>query len=232
MKPKLFAKKYVDNLSKPVEIIYKGETHKIQVNFCSNPFCKWYGKEQFHYNNFKGKPHRYRLSGQGAGIKSGKSLFCNPDPTQSSAGIALNCSTTAYSNWSLAEEIKRLIEIESVTDVNPKYIYHRDGYKNFSLTPVDNPGQFSKRGKSVSNSVRWQCKVCRKITNILPENQERFNYKQKRNEVLPQFANLLLSRVPVKNTCAILKIASGTYYNKLEWLYICYCPVNFISNLQ
>ena len=29
----------------------------------------------------------------------------------------------------------------------------------------------------------------------------------------------LLSRTPVKRTCEKLKIASGTYYNKLEWIY-------------
>jgi len=58
-----------------------------------------------------------------------------------------------------------------------------------------------------------------KMTNTLPGIRECFTYHQKRNDILPLFADLLLNRVPVKRTCEILGIGNSTYYNKLEILY-------------
>lgn len=52
----------------------------------------------------------------------------------------------AYSNWSLAEKIARLVRDERVIDVNPKYDFHKKDCPNDGLTPFDNPGAFRKKG--------------------------------------------------------------------------------------
>lgn len=49
--------------------------------------------------------------------------------------------------------------------------------------------------------------------------RENFSYNQKKNDILPLFTELLISRTPVKRTCEILNISPKTYYHKLEWLY-------------
>lgn len=53
----------------------------------------------------------------------------------------------------------------------------------------------------------------------MPTQRRCFTYNQKRNDILPKFANQILGRTPVKRTIDILKIGSSTYYNKLEWLF-------------
>ncbi|MBU3141918.1 hypothetical protein [Clostridium sp. CF012] len=49
--------------------------------------------------------------------------------------------------------------------------------------------------------------------------EENFGYHQKKNDIIPLFAKLLLNRTPVKRSCEILQVSPTTYYNKLEWLY-------------
>ncbi|MBM7571200.1 insertion element protein [Aquibacillus albus] len=53
----------------------------------------------------------------------------------------------------------------------------------------------------------------------MPTTKQSVVYHQKRNEIVPSFAKLILNRTPVKRTCEILGIANGTYYKNLEWLY-------------
>lgn len=38
---KKFAFRYNHMLFLPIEFTWNGFTHKIQYNFCTNPFCKW-----------------------------------------------------------------------------------------------------------------------------------------------------------------------------------------------
>ena len=79
--------------------------------------------------------------------------------------------------------------------------------------------QVVKQGKSTGKSDKWQCKECGKYTNVLPSRGKSYNYHQKKNVILPLFAELLLNRMPVKRTCEILGIGVNTYYSKLEILY-------------
>lgn len=102
---------------------------------------------------------------------------------------------------------------------NKDYIFHKNDCSNKSASPFTTPSEFHKRGKSSSNSQKWQCKYYKRITNVLPSRANCTNYNQKRNDILPLFAKLLISRTPVKRTCSILNITPSTYYNKLEWLY-------------
>lgn len=214
----IFAKKYRDALYKPVTLTFNGSDHKIQKNFCTDPYCKWFNKDQKRFDNIKNKPYRYKL---GTNNDNTKFIRCNSDPEGNSDGITLNCYNTALSNWSIAEEIKRLSTNDTVKDMvdNKDYVFHREDCPKKDLTPFDNPKDFYKRGKSTGKSQKWQCKLCKKITNELPERANSSNYHQKRNDILPRFSDLLISRTPVSRACNILGVSPSTYYNKLEWLY-------------
>jgi hypothetical protein len=214
MTPFQFSKKYSDMLFKPVPITYKGIEYNIQMNFCSNPFCKLYGKDQLKFDSIKSKPSRYRLTGD----KDSKHIACNPfeDTTES---ISLGCYSNPYSNWSIAEEIKRLATNDSVQDVEPEYNFHKPGCANIHSSPFEYPELFRKRGKSTGKSIKWQCKTCEKFTNVLPTRKENYQYHQKKNDIIPDLVKLLLSRVPIRRSCEILKVSPSTYYAKLEWVY-------------
>jgi transposase-like protein len=211
--PKQFGTRYKELLFRPVEFETNGHSYQIQLNHCVNPYCKWYGLPQRKFDT-KGKPSRYKLIGSG----NDKSLKCNPDPLNKS-GAVLGTRTYTISNWSVVEEIKRLKRIETVKDIEPEYKFHKEECSNSDLTPFNEPKAFYKRGKSKSNSQRYQCKECKKFTNVLPNQRQSTTYHQKRNDVLPMFAKLLLNRTPVTRTCEILGIGRGTYYDKLEILY-------------
>jgi hypothetical protein len=118
-------------------------------------------------------------------------------------GVVSHISSYPYSNWSIAEEINRLVRIETVQDVEPDYAFHKEGCINEGFTPFDHKKEFYKQGKSTSNSQRWQCKQCKKITNVLPNRKQSTTYHQQRNDILPTFAKLLLNKVPISCACEI-----------------------------
>lgn len=213
-----FAKKYRGMLFRTVNITVNGTKHKIQMNFCTNHYCKWFNQQQMRFDKVRNKPFRYKLVG---GKNYDKRIFCNPDPTGNTDGTTFNCQSTTLSNWSIAEEIKRLSINDTVSDLldTNDYKFHKEDCPNIELTPFIASNEFYKRGKSSSKSQKWQCKSCKKITNVLPSRNICTNYHQKRNDILPLFAKLLISRTPVKRTCDILSVTPTTYYNKLEWLY-------------
>jgi transposase-like protein len=214
---KKFASRYNHMLFLPVEFSWKGQKHQIQYNFCTNPFCKWCGQDQLKFETIKGKPSRYKLSGTG----SRKGIVCNPDPIHPSRGMTLGCYSSAVSNWSVAEEISRLIRINQTQDVEPEYRFHKDDCSAEHLTPFESPKEFYRQGKTKNNAQRWQCKVCKKKTSTLPNKRQSTTYNQKRNDILPLFAKLLVNKNSISRTCDILEIGVSTYYNKLEWLYRC-----------
>lgn len=220
LSPMKFAKRYHDMLFKPVHFTWNGNQYEVQYNHCTNPFCESFGLQQERFTTIKNKPYRYKLHGSKNG--KAKRIFCNsiPIPTKLPK-TSLGCDTFALSNWSVGEEIKRLVELQTVEEIQPEYIFHHEGCSNGHLNPFAQPKNFYRRGKSAGNSQKYQCKECKKITNVLPSKKESTTYHQKRNDILPQFARLLLSKTPVKRTCEYLGIGSKTYYTKLEWIYRC-----------
>lgn len=210
-----FAKKYRGLLFKEVTLNVDGAEHEIQANFCTSPFCRWFGLPQHKYQEIKNKSSRYKLVGK---IDS-KSIKCNEVPTDDHDGIVIDNWVSPLSNWSLAEEITRLIDINTVAPMETEYTFHREDCSDVALNPFDNPTAFYKSGKSSSNSQKYQCKKCGKITNVLPTQRECFTYHQKKNDILPKFAMQILSRTPVTRTLELLNIGASTYYNKLEWLH-------------
>jgi transposase-like protein len=210
-----FAKRYHKMLFQPVSFQWNGISYSIQNNHCTNSYCESFGMPQKKFETVKGKPSRYKLIGANT-----KKLHCNENPSPSKTNrTTLGCYSSVLSNWSVAEEIKRLVESETVVDLVPEYEFHKTGCVNDGSTPFDEPKLFYKRGKGKANSQRYQCKTCKKFTNVLPSQRESTTYHQKRNDILPMFTRLLLARSPVSRTCDVLKIGRKTYYTKLEWMY-------------
>lgn len=224
LSPDEFAKKYRNSWYRPVTIMFKGKVHQIQLNRCTDPFCKWFGMPQERFTEARNKPSRYKLTGT---MRSAHKFVCNPDPLRSTSGTTWDCTTVVLSNWSIAEEIARLAKNDKVRQVEPTYNFHHEDCENYGITPFDSPSHFYRKGKTKVNTQRWQCKSCKKLTNILPTRRESFNYHQQRNNILLPLANDLLSRTPIKRTCEVLGISPTTYYSKLEWLY--YCCLEFLN---
>lgn len=170
---------------------------------------------QYKYQEIKNKPSRYKLDGK----QYKKQIVCNDIKGVIAEGLVIKTGVVPVSNWSLASEIKRLIDINTIVDDEPEYSYHYESCSVNMLNPFDNPKDFYKRWKSSSNSPKFQCKKCKKITNVRPDQRECFSYHQKRNDILIQLFKQLISRTPVTRTIELLDIGSSTYYNKLELLY-------------
>lgn len=220
LSPIKFAKRYHGMLFRPTNFIWNGHKYEMQYNYCTNPFCESFGLTQQRYTTIKHKPYRYKLFG--SKNDKTKRIICNPIPiTTNIPKMSLGCKTFTISNWSVAEEVKRLIELQTIEEVLPEYVFHKENCPNGQSNPFNHPKNFYKRGKSSGNSQKYQCKECKKMTNVLPTKRESTTYHQKRNDILPQFVKLLLNKSPVKRTCEILGIGSKTYYTKLEWLYRC-----------
>lgn len=215
LNPKKFATRYNPMLYLPTTFTLNGESHSIQYNYCINPYCHNFGQEQVRFEEIKGKPSRYKMTGTSK--DNTKGLYCNDNPLGN--GISLNCYSSPVSNWSLAEEIKRLVRIGSIQDIEPDYQFHREDCSEDGTTPFAEPKKFYKRGKNKANSQRYQCKTCKKFTNVLPKRESATTYHQKKNDILPIFARMLVGKVSVSRTCEILQIGVGTYYHKLEWIY-------------
>lgn len=211
-------KDYRHLVYEPSTLLINETTYELQFNKCYNPYCKWYGLAQKKYDDVKNKPSRYKLEGGRDGATEQR-IRCNDVIDTSIEGESLSNTNEIVSNCSVGEEIKRLLTINSVEPIEKEYIFHKDGCLCSYANPFENKELFYLRGKSSSNSTKYQCKDCKKITNVLSSNRECFNYYQGRNDILVQFTKYLMSRTPVKRTCEKLEIASGTYYSKLEWLY-------------
>ncbi|MFU8690881.1 insertion element protein [Rossellomorea sp. FS2] len=212
--PNRFATKFRSTLFRPVKTRLKGQEFVIQMNCCMSPYCSNFGLPQVKYD-VKGKPQRYTLDSNSQKSR----LYCNSALIELNTNNTLGCVNTTLSNWAIAEEIKRLEEINSVVPMETEYQFHRDDCEHQDKTPFNHRDSFRSRGKSTSNSPKYQCKFCSKITNVLPTNRQSTTYHQKRNDILPIFAELITNHVPVRRVVKILGIGSETYYHKLKWLY-------------
>ena len=217
LEPSKFSKRYNNLLYRSVSFFLNGKEHKIQYNFCGNPYCKWHGLPQVKFTSVKGHPSRYRLSGRGKG--ENQAIICNDDPVGMIKGMTWRCTTSPVSNWSIAEEIKRLVHIETIKDVEPNYQFHKEVCIHEGKTPFKDVHLFYKQGKSKTNAQVWQCKTCKKKTSLMPTRKQSTTYHQKRNDILPSLVMDLLNRTPVTRTCEKLGIGVSTYYHKLEWIY-------------
>lgn len=200
------------------------KTYSIQLNRCTNPFCQFYGLPQHRYEALKYKPSRYRLIGAKGGKLSKTNLYqaqlrCNQVEDIDLEGVSLENETNMVSNWSVAEEIARLITLNQTVPIEKEYVFHRDGCSHSDTTPFSHPKVFYRKGKVESGAQKYQCKQCLKKTSVLPKQDEAFNYGQKRNDVVLSIINDVLNRTPVSGTIRKLNIGASTYYHKIEWAY-------------
>lgn len=203
----------------PVRFEFNGATHTIQLNHCTDPFCRWYGEDQQELKKLAvtgRKRYRYKLTGSPEA--DDRALTCNEDPY--TPGAVGGCNTRPISTWSAGEEIKRLVTINSVVDLEPTYVFHKDECSEYGVTPFENPKYFYNYGTSKTNSDRFKCKHCGKLTNVLPRKEQAYSYHQQRSDILPTLAAMLVNRVPVRRACEILGIGSQTYYTKLEYIFM------------
>lgn len=211
-----FSKRYRSQLYKPTKLTIDNKNYDIQANFCTNPYCRWYGLPQKKYTNIQRQPSRYSLWGS----YPTKTITCRHVPVSEPDGLTMDGDyVTPMSNWSLAQEIKRLVDINSLKPLESDYQFHHEYCIIQDDTPFNKPTSFQKRGKSSSNSQKYICKTCKKMTNVLPDGRETFSYHQKRNDILPDFFMQLVNRTPVSRTLELLNIGASTYYNKLEWVH-------------
>lgn len=213
LEPKLFANKHGFDWNEAFTLCYNDKEYPIQFNFCTDPFCAWYGLPQ---KKFKGKAHRYKRSGK---PDVEPVIICNQNPVKGSEKPITPKTSALLSNFAISEEISRLANVNHIVEKRPDYNFHKDGCPNYKSTPFNAPDDFKKRGTSNTNSQRWQCKSCNKLTNTLPPIRKCFNYHQKRNDILVQLSKLMMSRMPVKRICEHLEIGSSTYYSKMKLLY-------------
>lgn len=80
---------------------------------------------------------------------------CNDVPSDDKTTVSLNNNSYVISNWSVTEEIKRLVHFNFVVPIEPDYIFHKDGCINIVKTSFENVENFRKRGKSSSNSIKY-----------------------------------------------------------------------------
>lgn len=205
---------------KPVTFEFNGVSYIIQLNHCTDPFCRWFGDDQLELKKLgvRGrKRYKYKLVGSPE-QEHARMIVCNDEP--SIPGAVGGCITRPISTWSAAEEIKRLATLNSVVDLEPKYEFHKPDCDEYGTTPSEQAKNFYSYGKSKTNCDRYKCKACGKLTNVLPLKEKAFSYHQQRSDILPTLAAMLVNRVPVRRTCEILGIGSQTYYNKLEYIYM------------
>lgn len=218
MTPAIFAREYCHHAYEPAYLKVDSRVIAINMNHCLNPFCVNYGMPQGKFN--KGKHDLMKYTIGSSKVSAMKTIMCNRIPNNNNElRPSLSCSTYAVSNWSVTEEMKRLISFNSLQLKKPQYNFHKEDCASKGNNPFDNIELFYKYGKSSGNSQKYQCKTCKKLTNVLPSYRENFSYDQNKNDILPLFVELLMSRVPVKKSCKILKISPKTYYHKLEWVY-------------
>lgn len=146
--PKRFATRYNKMLFLPTSFKWNGSEYPIQYNYCINPFCCNFGKEQHKFKDVKGKPSRYKMTGSSKD-KGHKGMYCNDNPI--GRGVSQNCTVTPLSNWSVVEEIKRLIEINSIQDVEPDYHFIKKAARKKNQPHSMSRSNFTKGGKVGAN---------------------------------------------------------------------------------
>ena len=112
-----FRKKYRHYLFTPATIEFSKNKYEVQMNFCNDTFCGNYGLPQLKFENIKGKPSRYRLTGAKE-FSDESRLLCNEISVNPNR-MPINNVTNTISNWSIVEEIKRLVTINTVVPIKP-----------------------------------------------------------------------------------------------------------------
>lgn len=189
---------------------------EIQYNFCTDTFCHNYGMP---FTIYKHRGLRSVKNYNFTGDKSKGQVVCNIMEHVGASKKVNGNTYTLLSNWSLAEEIKRLKTLSMVRPEQPTYEFHEKGCPVTTTPFNDEDKNFQRFGKSSSGSTRYRCKSCLKTTSVKPGIDQSFSHGQKRNDVLVSLTKDVLAKTPVRQTCEKLSISPDTYYRKLELLH-------------
>jgi len=146
---KAFDTKYRDKAFEPVELNDDGKTEKIQFNYYSDPFCPNYDMP---LKTIKPRGTRSVKNYTYVNAKDETRIMCNVMEYIGAKSRVDNNSTPLISNWSVAEEIKRLKIINSIIDEEVEYVFHNPTCIN-TTTPFDVENSFIKYGKTKSGSI-------------------------------------------------------------------------------
>lgn len=127
--------------------------------------------------------------------------------------MQVTSSVTLKKNPIIQEGIKQLMEFN--IELNREYDFHRNECMFQMKTPFHDREYFYVRGRSSSNSIKYQCKNCKKITNVLPDNIDYITYNQQQRSYLYDMLEMIIDNKSMNEICLNLKISNKTYYHKL-----------------
>lgn len=210
-----FDTKYKDKAFEPAILHDGSATDNVQYNYCSDPFCPNYGKP---LKIIKARGARSIKNYNFVNAKGETRIMCNIMEYTGDSSRVDNDSTPLVSNWSVAEEIKRLKIINSIVNEKIEYVFHEPSCKQTS-TPLDKSNSFMSYGKTSAGSPRYKCKECGKVTTIKADTRTRLTYHQQRSDVNLDIFTDIISRVPVRKICERNNIGASTFYLKVEYIY-------------
>lgn len=210
-----FDEKYRERAFSPIHVNYKTYSEDVQYNYCTDPFCPNYGNP---LEVIVPRGSRSVKNYMFANKKEAPVIRCNIMNHVGSKSRVDNNSSTLVSNWSIAEEIKRLITLNRVIDDDVEYVFHEPTCTD-SSTPFDKQNGFIKYGKTNAGSNRFKCKVCEKVTSVKPSTKESHNYGLKVDNITLSIFQDIISRVPVKKICERNDITPTTFYHRIDFIY-------------
>src|SRR5690554_265488 len=208
-----------DFLFQPVELFHNEKLYEIQANFCADPFCKWYGlgKSNLNEDNITKLKKNIYVTGD----FNNKVTNCNHDKEDFNRGVVTSSHTTTISNYSLALEIKRLLDIKTLaSEKNMSHLFHEDWCPFKDSTPFTDKKQFRYKGRTKQKSKRWICHKCGKDKTISPELEENFTLGLQNSEKMIPLFKMLMNRSPIRGASNVLGITGDTIYRYIEDIYI------------
>lgn len=226
MEEKAFSTKRANYyLYNPVKLKIKNEEVNIQMNYCTDPLCKWYGTEQATVSGKTRDKQKYVLNAS----DKDKGILCRDISIESDSNAPMvGNSSSVYSNWAIATEIKRLIDLSSVVD--EVYTYHYDHCEVKSKKPnkkntIDRKKGINKNNGGIfyaterdSKSIKYTCVKCNYIVSVKAKNRDKYLPNQKVDKTL-KIINNILTRKAVRGTVENHKIGTQQYYDKIKVFY-------------
>jgi len=210
-----------ENVSTPVEL-QLSDNHTIEVNtmFCTNPHCSNFGISQKSYTTKHIKNKEYQFGFTGGGNE--RSIVCS----------VCGSYSILTGNYPSSLELKRLIDIRTLTDNNESFnvrnsihkdssYYHNEGCEYFAKTPLDGSKYFRNKGSSYSGirGTRYRCQSCGKTRTVNPHFTKNITKGFKNHHKLTQVARDLLHKKPLSQTAQDRSINMNVLYKYLTHIY-------------
>jgi transposase-like protein len=173
------------------------EWNGIQVNFCKNPTCPNFGVPP-HESGSAAAPDSYRLVSMGQSLPALRCKHCGETPP-------------IKSNRAVAEELARMLDgipgDRLATCPNEACANH--------AVAIDAPRAYQRFGTTVSGSVRYRCKVCKRLFSVAQE----AGLRQRQSDKNRMIFTLLVNKSPMRRICKVLEIGPETLYQRIGFFY-------------